>query len=178
MSDGTKPLSESILTRNQGGFVAFNSQQCHNNVVGSGVNLIRNIRSEITLNCDIWQESTSWLTVFHQCLSIYPIRQDSSHQCLGWTCVMMTSSNGKFSALLALCLENSSITGELPSQRPVTRSFDIFFDLRHNKRLSKQSRHRWIDTPWCSFWRDCNLMIYTIYILVISDKVLKSVKIQ
>ena len=34
-----------------------------------------------------------------------------------------------FSPLLALCAENSPVTGESPSQRPVTRSFDIFFDL-------------------------------------------------
>ena len=34
-----------------------------------------------------------------------------------------------------------------PSQRPVTRSFDIFFDLCPNKRLSKQTRHRWSETP-------------------------------
>ena len=35
-----------------------------------------------------------------------------------------------FSALLlALCARNSPVTGESPSQRPVTRSFDIFFEL-------------------------------------------------
>ena len=45
----------------------------------------------------------------------------------------------KFSALLALCVGNSLVTGEFPSQRPVTRSFDVFFDLHLNKRLSKQS---------------------------------------
>ena len=33
------------------------------------------------------------------------------------------------SALLALCAGNSQITGEFPSQRPVTRSFDVFFHL-------------------------------------------------
>ena len=43
-----------------------------------------------------------------------------------------------FSALLAICVGNSPMTGELPAQRPVTRSFDVFFDLRLNKRLSKQ----------------------------------------
>ena len=37
-------------------------------------------------------------------------------------------------------------TGEFPSQRPVTRSFDIFFDLRLYKRLSKQSRRRLFET--------------------------------
>ena len=43
-----------------------------------------------------------------------------------------------FSALLAICAGNSPVTGEVPAQRPVTRSFDVFFDLRPNKRLSKQ----------------------------------------
>ena len=44
-----------------------------------------------------------------------------------------------FSALLAICTGNSSVSGEFPAQRPATRSFDIFFDLRLNKRLGKQS---------------------------------------
>ena len=43
-----------------------------------------------------------------------------------------------FSVLLALCAGNSPVTGEFPTQRPVTRSIDVFFDLRLNKRLSKQ----------------------------------------
>ena len=34
-----------------------------------------------------------------------------------------------FSALLALSVGNSSVTGEFPAQRPVTRSFDVFFDM-------------------------------------------------
>ena len=42
-----------------------------------------------------------------------------------------------FSALLSLCEGNSRVTGEFPSQRPVTRSFEIFFDLRQSLR-----RHR------------------------------------
>ena len=45
-----------------------------------------------------------------------------------------------FSALLAICVGNSPVPGEFTAQRPVTRSFDVFFDLRLNKRLSKQSR--------------------------------------
>ena len=44
-----------------------------------------------------------------------------------------------FSALLALCAGNSPVTSEFPTQRPVTRSFDVFFDLRVKKRFSKQS---------------------------------------
>ena len=42
-----------------------------------------------------------------------------------------------FSVLLALCAGNSQATGEFPSQRPVTRSFDVRFNLHLNKRLSK-----------------------------------------
>ena len=43
-----------------------------------------------------------------------------------------------FSALLAICTGNSQVTGEFPAQGPVMRSFDVFFDLRLNKRLSKK----------------------------------------
>ena len=42
-------------------------------------------------------------------------------------------------ALLAICVGNSPVTGEFPAQRPVMWSFDVFFDLRLNKQLSKQS---------------------------------------
>ena len=44
-----------------------------------------------------------------------------------------------FSALLAICAGNSPVAGEFPAQRSDTRSFDIFFDVSLNKRLSKQS---------------------------------------
>ena len=44
------------------------------------------------------------------------------------------------SALLALCVGNLPVTGEFPSQRPVTWSFDVFFDLRRNKRLSNNNK--------------------------------------
>ena len=52
-----------------------------------------------------------------------------------------------FAALLAICAGNLPATGEFPAQRPVTQSFDVFFDLRLNKRLSKQSRSWWFETP-------------------------------
>ena len=61
-----------------------------------------------------------------------------------------------FSALLAICAENSPIPGEFPAQRPVTRIFDVFFDLRPNKRLSKQSWGWWSETPSSSLWRHRN----------------------
>ena len=47
--------------------------------------------------------------------------------------------------------------GEFPTQRPVTRSFDVFFDLRLNKRLSKQPWGWWFETPPWSIWRQCNV---------------------
>ena len=61
-----------------------------------------------------------------------------------------------FSVFLALCVGNSPVTGEFPSQRPETRSFDVFFDERLNKRWSKQSWRRWFGTPSRSLWRHCN----------------------
>ena len=61
-----------------------------------------------------------------------------------------------FPALLAICAGNSPVPGEFPAQRPVTRSFDVFFDLRLNKRLSKQSWGWWFETPSCPLWRHRN----------------------
>ena len=61
-----------------------------------------------------------------------------------------------FSALLTICAGNSPLTGEFPAQRPVTRSFDVFFDLRLNKRLSKQSWCWWFETLSRPLWRHCN----------------------
>ena len=60
-----------------------------------------------------------------------------------------------FSALLAICAGNSPVPGEFPAQRPVTRNFDVFFDL--NKRLSKQWWGWWFETLSCSLWRHCNV---------------------
>ena len=58
-----------------------------------------------------------------------------------------------FSALLALCAGNSPVTSEFLAQRPVTQSFDVFFDLRLNEPLSKQSLGWWFEMPshplWC-----------------------------
>ena len=51
------------------------------------------------------------------------------------------------------------VTGEFASQRPVTRNFDVFFDLHLNKRLSKQSRRRWFGTPQRSLWRHSNVIL-------------------
>ena len=61
-----------------------------------------------------------------------------------------------FSALLAICAGNSPVPGEYRAQRPVTLSFGVFFDLRLNKRLSKQSRGWWFETLSRPLWRHRN----------------------
>ena len=61
-----------------------------------------------------------------------------------------------FSSLLAICAGNSPVSGEFPAQRPVTRGFDVFYNLRPDKRLSKQSWGWWFETPSHSLWRHRN----------------------
>ena len=63
----------------------------------------------------------------------------------------------KIFRVTGLCAGNSPVTGEFPSQRRVTRSFDVFFDLRLNKRLSTQWRRRWFKTPSCPLLVHCNV---------------------
>ena len=75
-----------------------------------------------------------------------------------------------FSALLAICAGNSPVPGEFPAQRPVTWSFDVFFDLHPNKRLSKQWWGWWFVTPSCPLWRHHNgfLSIFIIPVRITS----------
>ena len=73
---------------------------------------------------------------------------------------MMTSSIGNiFRVTDHLCGE---FTGprKFPTQRPVTLSFDVFFDPRLNKRLSKQSWGWWIEMPLRPSWRHCNAILH------------------
>ena len=87
-------------------------------------------------------------TIFHQWPSMYS------------NAFMMTSSNGDiFRVTGHLCGESVN------SQSPVTRSFDVFFDLRLNKRLSKQSWGWWFETPSCPWWRHCNINQFPCYIV-------------
>ena len=58
-----------------------------------------------------------------------------------------------FSTLLAICAGNSQVPGEIPAHRPMSRNIDVFFDLRLNKRLSKQSRDWWFETLSRPLWR-------------------------
>ena len=88
---------------------------------------------------DIWH--CPWL--LHK-IDLEKLRSDIKWPNTWWRHQMET-----FSALLAIC--------EFPSQRPVTRSFDVFFDLRLNKRLSKRSWGWWFETLSHPLWRHCNV---------------------
>ena len=95
------------------------------------------------------------LTIPKVWISKYPL-----HKPVAWWRHQMET----FFALLALCAGNLPVTGEFPSQRSMARSFDVFFHLRLNKGLSKQSWGRWFETPSCPFWRQCNETQYmTLY---------------
>ena len=71
-----------------------------------------------------------------------------------------------FSASLAFYAENSPVPGEFSTQRPVTRSFDVFFDVNLNKQLSKQSRGWWFETPSGSLWRQCKHRIVIVVVII------------
>ena len=71
---------------------------------------------------------------------------------------MVTSSNGNTFRITGLLWGESIPYRWIPFTRPVTRSIEIYFVLRLNKRMRKESRHRWIETPWRSLWpqRNCD----------------------
>ena len=64
-----------------------------------------------------------------------------------------------FSVLLAICVGNSAVTRVFPAQRPVTSSFDVFFDLHLNERLSKESWGWWFETPSRPLWHHSNALL-------------------
>ena len=84
----------------------------------------------------------------------FDISLKNQWSCMSWWRHQMET----FSGLLAICAGNSPVAGEFPAQRPVTQSFDIFFDLRLNKRLSEQSWGWWFDTLSRPLCRLCNVV--------------------
>ena len=94
----------------------------------------------------MWTTFDSLLTRGKSDIIAATITNHGEIQLKHYSCLYQTVDNSwwrhqmePFSALLAICAGNSPVIGEFPAQRPVTRSFDAFFDLRLNKRLSKQS---------------------------------------
>ena len=80
----------------------------------------------------------------------------SKHMVAWWRHQIETSY-----ALLAFYAGNSPVSGEFPSQRPVTRSFDVFFKLRLSERLSKHSWGCWLKTSSRPLWRHNNVIYNT-----------------
>ena len=120
--------------------------------IGPGKSLVPNSRQAITRAHNYWRIHINGSNEFKQS-KVPVLSYTTSYRCNleniilhswppWWRHQMET-----FSALLALCVGNSPVTGEFPAQRPVTRSFDVSFDLCLNKRLSKQSWGRWSETP-------------------------------
>ena len=94
---------------------------------------------------------------------------------LEWYTFMMTSSNGNVTG--HLCGEFTGLR-RIPAQRPVARSFDVFFDLRLNKRSSKQSWGWWFETLSCPLWRHCNvstLRVTYVYFIGVDEITMHSV---
>ena len=73
-----------------------------------------------------------------------------------------------FSTLLALCAGYSPVSSEIPAQRPVTRSFDVFFDLHLIKQLSKHLWGWWFETLSHTLWRHCNVWLDSLTYFTIS----------
>ena len=73
---------------------------------------------------------------------------------------MMTSPNGNIFRVTGHLCGEFTVPGEFPAQKPVTRSFDVFFDLRMNERLSEQSWGWWFETLSRPLWHHCNALAY------------------
>ena len=80
---------------------------------------------------------------------------------IAWHRYMMTSSNGNIFRVTCLLCGEFTGPGEFPGQRPVTRSLNVFFYLRLNKRLSKQWWGWWFETLSRPLWRHRNVANHT-----------------
>ena len=84
-------------------------------------------------------------------------RQIAPRRLLSWQFHMMTSSNGNiFRVTGHLCREFTGDRWISRTQRPLTRSFDVFFYLRLNKRFSKQSWGWWFEMLPHPLWHHSN----------------------
>ena len=146
------------------------------------VNFLIDAMHESISRTELWGKSPGYrwisLTTFQWCGKRDHIMMSSCSSCILLTCKPRSLKQRPralgivlswwrhqmetFSALLAICAGNSSVPGEFPAQRPVTRSFDVFFDLRLNKRLSKQSCGWGFETISRPLWRHRNVLLTAI----------------
>ena len=117
-------------------------------------------------NIDIY----CYMMTYSYISSIYRLNWFTGRSKLLWEYVflyygnMTASSNGNiFRVTGRLC---GPVPGEFPAQRPVTRSIDVFFDLRMNKRLSKQSWCCWFETLSRPLWRHRNEILLASFVLI------------
>ena len=105
-----------------------------------------------------WEGFIQWNVIF-----VIPVDDNSFRglvMCMSWWRFEMEI----LPALLALCAGNSPVTSEFPSQRSVMQSFDVFFDLRLNKRFDKQSWGWWFETH--QVYYDITVMIFMIWVII------------
>ena len=116
-----------------------------------------------------------WYVIAHPCLiSMLKIMVRTTNfiplfHVDGGTCAYVSSTSSHhqmetFSALLAICAGNSSVPGEFPTQRPVTRSFDVLVCARikgwvNSREAGDLRRHRaHYDVIVMHFWLSCSLI--------------------
>ena len=97
----------------------------------------------------IWQLISKIFAIETQQLTI----EGTNLRCISWWRHQIEA----FSELLDICAGNSPVLGAFPAQGPVTPSFDVFLDLRLNKRLIKQWWSWRFETPSRPLWFHCNV---------------------
>ena len=118
------------------------------------------LRATSYSNFEIWLQTVYLTARFQKCListefkSKHPLEPPRAgmQPCITGAADRLLAGNARMSDF-----ENSTGHRWIPSQRAVTRSFDVFVDMSLNNRLSKQSRRRWFETPLHSSWRPCNV---------------------
>ena len=100
------------------------------------------------LTNEVWEWISNLITLYWAYYHLFLLGLKLIHIQRGPTCLLSWWRHQ---------METFSGPGEFPTQRPVTRSFDVFFDLRLNKRLNKHSWGWWFETLSWSLWRHHNV---------------------
>ena len=115
------------------------------------VHIYIHIYIHIYYSCSKWRLSSRRLTDGSVSPSAGTYRISTYNPMPWWRHQMETVS-----ALLALCEGNPPVIGGFPSQRDSNAGFDVFFNVCLNKRLNKQTKRWWFETPSFSLWHHRN----------------------
>ena len=116
-------------------------------------------------NVTFYQPQTLWLVEMSPIPVTSKFHDTSSRDMfMSQLQLMMTSSNGNIFRVTGHLWGEFTGPRWHPAQRPVTRSFDVFFDLLLYKRLRKRSWGWWFETLSCPLWRHRNMTAVCIYI--------------